>query len=303
MTIGIPKSLLYYKYKDLWQTFFTKLGCNVVYSPETTEDILESGKSFIVDESCLSMKVYMGHFNYLIGKCDYILVPHLENLSKNEELCTNFYALYDLARNIFDTKIIHYTVNVKKKNFEKEAFIKMGLELGFNKKEVLSAYKSAKEIEKIKHSKSIIENKTILKDKNSIKILLVGHHYNIYDKLIGKPIIKLLESMDIKIVYAHFNDVKDNTYKKISKGLYWTFNKELVNGVIEYKDKVDGIILLTVFPCGPDSLVNEVILRNLNIPMIQLIIDELNSETGFETRLESFVDILTSKRRIYEKNN
>lgn len=38
-------------------------------------------------------------------------------------------------------------------------------------------------------------------------------------------------------------------------------NKELLGAFSYYKDKVDGIILITAFPCGPDSLTNEMIIR------------------------------------------
>ena len=60
-----------------------------------------------------------------------------------------------------------------------------------------------------------------------------------------------------------------------------------------YKDKVDGIIIISSFPCGPDSLSNELIsLKVKNIPVMTLIFEDLNSEVGVITRLESFIDIL-----------
>ena len=64
-----------------------------------------------------------------------------------------------------------------------------------------------------------------------------------------------------------------------------------------YKNKVDGIILLSTFPCGPDSLCNELIVRNIkNIPILTLIIDDINSNTGIITRLESFTDIIKTRK-------
>ena len=60
-------------------------------------------------------------------------------------------------------------------------------------------------------------------------------------------------------------------------------------------DKIDGVVFLSSFPCGPDSLVNELVIRRINKPYINLIIDDLDSLTGIETRLESFIDILEQK--------
>ena len=69
-------------------------------------------------------------------------------------------------------------------------------------------------------------------------------------------------------------------------------------GAIElYKDKVDGIILMSSFPCGPDSLVNEIILRRVKgIPILNLVLDGQEGSAGLETRLESFVDIIKIKK-------
>ena len=39
------------------------------------------------------------------------------------------------------------------------------------------------------------------------------------------------------------------------------------------------------------------ILRNVKIPITNLIIDEANSDTGLLTRIESFIDILEERRK------
>ena len=97
----------------------------------------------------------------------------------------------------------------------------------------------------------------------------------------------------------------DKESNKLSTDLNWTHSKELVAGINYYKDKVDGIILLSSFPCGPDSLSNELILHKVkNIPVITLIFEDLNSDVGIITRLESFIDILKNiKEKHNEKNN
>ena len=49
ITIGIPRSLLYYHYHDLWEIFFKELGCQLIFSPNTNKRIVENGKKYIVD--------------------------------------------------------------------------------------------------------------------------------------------------------------------------------------------------------------------------------------------------------------
>ncbi len=299
ITIGIPKALLYYKYSELWTSFFEELGCEIIVSPNTSKKILEDGIKFSLDESCMAMKIYMGHVYYLIDKCDYILVPRLKCIKKHEKLCTNFSALYDLVNNIFDKKLINYNVDVEHKEDELYAFVTMGLSLGFSYRKIVSAYHIAKEKEKMLKEREISKQKSIIASSNKIKILLAGHPYNLHDEFIGKQIENVLEKNNIEIIYSDKYDTKylEQEVKKISPKNYWTYNKEIIGAISHYQELVDGIILITSFPCGPDSLSNEMILRNVKIPITNLIIDEANSDTGLLTRIESFIDILEERRK------
>ena len=65
-------------------------------------------------------------------------------------------------------------------------------------------------------------------------------------------------------------------------------------------NKVDGVITITAFGCGPDSLMVERITRRakqFNKPLLNLTIDEQTGEAGFVTRIEAFVDMLFRKKR------
>ena len=65
-----------------------------------------------------------------------------------------------------------------------------------------------------------------------------------------------------------------------------------------FKDRVDGIVLLTGFPCGPDSIVNDVIKREItDLPILYLLLDGQDGMAGVETRIESFIDILNFRNR------
>lgn len=297
LKIGIPKALLFYKYGDLWTAFFEELGCDIVISPNTNREILDYGNKFSVDEACLSMKIYMGHVYYLLDKCDYILVPRIICLKKNEKLCTNFSALYDLVRNTFDKNIIHYNIDIGKHEDEFYAFTTMGLELGLPYRKIVKAYKVAKEKQKLKMDRRISKQKALIASSNNLKILLAGHPYNLYDDFIGKAIIQLLEENHIDIIYSDLYDQKylKSEVEKISKRNYWTYNREIIGAISHYQDSVDGIIIITTFPCGPDSLSNEMILRNVKIPITNLIIDDASGDAGLITRIESFIDILEER--------
>lgn len=291
MKIGIPRSLYYYHFKDLWINFFEYLKIDVVVSPETNKEILELGLKYSIDEMCLSMKNYIGHVAYLKDKCDYILIPRIDNYGISNQTCTNFLASYDIVNNMFDVNILNYNINLRNKETELKGLINIEKKLGIDKKKVKDAYEFAKvKSYKIKKEK-ILNNLRNLKSKKK-KILLVGHPYNMYDKLIGMPIIEMLKNLDIEIIYSDlFNDIDES--KKYTKELYWKYSKQNISSISKCIDKIDGIIFLSSFPCGLDSLVNELVMRKLDKPYLNIIIDDNSISGGIETRIESFVDIIS----------
>lgn len=289
MKIGIPRSFHYYYFKDLWIAFFENLNIDVIISPETNKEIMDLGLKYSQDEMCLSLKNYIGHIAYLKDKCDYILIPRIDNYGIDNQTCTNFLAIYDIINNLFNVKILNYNINLRNDETELDGFISIGNILGINKKNIIKSYESAKE-EEIRVKKLNIKNNIDKLKSEKLKILLIGHPYNIHDKLIGRPIINMLKKMDIEIIYSELFD-KNDEYKRYSKGLYWKYNKENMKG-LKYIDKIDGVIFLSSFPCGPDSLVTELVMRKINKPYINLIIDDISFSGGIETRLESFIDIV-----------
>lgn len=306
MKIGIPRAFLYYKYHVLWETFFEELGIEYIVSPKTNKELIRKGTSYSIDEACLPNKIYLGHVEYLLDKCDYIFVPRIATLGGTKDIvCSRFQAVYDLVKNTFrekKPKLLYYSIDILNKDTELKAFLKMGKFLGKNKAQVLKAYYIAKQAEKTTKLIALNEQRRNL-ESNKTKILIVSHPYNIYDEYIGKPVIDTLKELDcVPILGCVVNEKKAREEARIiSKTLPWTFNKELVGSISLYKDKVDGIILVSAFPCGPDSLVNEMILRRLKEkPIITLVLDAQEGTAGMETRLESFIDIIRLKE---EKEN
>jgi len=293
MKIGIPRSLFYYYFDDLWISFFKYLKKELVISPETNKEIMDLGIKYSTDEMCLSLKNYIGHVAYLKDKCDYILIPRIDNYGLDNQTCTNFLSCYDIINNMFNINILNYNINLINSETEEKAFISIGKKLGISRMESSNAYLYAKIKNRLLRKEKILTNLKKLKS-NKKKVLIVGHSYNMYDNLIGKPIIEILKEFDIEIIYSDLFFDKDES-KKYTKGLYWKYSKESISSISKCIDKIDGIIFLSVFPCGLDSLVNELVIRKINKPYINLVIDDIESSGGIETRIESFIDIINSK--------
>jgi predicted nucleotide-binding protein (sugar kinase/HSP70/actin superfamily) len=309
--IGIVRGLLYYKYIAMWEEFFKQLDCEVLRSPFTNKDILTKGVSVAIDESCLAVKIFLGHVDYIKDKVDYVLVPRIESLIKDELLCSKFLGLPDIVRNSFDDiKVLDFSISIEEKTSIKHAFLKLGKKFSSNPFKIRSAYKKACEAQN-KFEEDLekgiipkeISDKWVLNNKGSLKIALLGHPYNVYDEFLGIPIIKKLNELDaeIKTVEAVDQKIARELSKKISEKLYWTYNKEILGAAQYYLNKgIDGIIFLVSFPCGPDSLTVEMAIKKIKnkIPIMVLVLDELQAEAGLQTRLESFTDILKMQKDV-----
>ena len=65
--------------------------------------------------------------------------------------------------------------------------------------------------------------------------------------------------------------------------------------------KIDGLISITAFGCGPDSIMIERMTRYAKLfkkPLLNLTIDEHTGEAGFITRLEAFTDMIFRTKRV-----
>ena len=84
---------------------------------------------------------------------------------------------------------------------------------------------------------------------------------------------------------------------------YWRHEEEIMQAIRYFltkgRDKIDGVIFLISFACGPDSLIAELIMRDMKVvglPFLQIIMDEHSGEAGMMTRIESFTDMIKRKK-------
>lgn len=293
MKIGIPRSIFYYIHGEITVEFFKKLGVCVIISPNTNKKIIDDGIKFSPDEMCLSMKNYIGHVSALKDKCDYILVPRIDNYYTFNQTCTNFLAARDIINNIFDINVLDYNINLNDNESLKKGLFKIGEFLGYKKIDIKRSYMYA--VKKYSKNRKRLINENINKlNSNKKKVLLISHSYNSRDTLIGKPVIDMLKRENIEVIYS---DLLDSSLcrklsSNISKELYWKYSKEAIGAYEILKNRIDGVVFLSTFPCGLDSLVNELLKLKLDKPYLNIIVDDITADNGLETRIESFSDVL-----------
>lgn len=330
MKIGIPRAMSFYQNYPFLFGFFTDLGIEIVLSDKTTKKTLANGAALVVTETCLPVKVFVGHVLNLLDKgVDKIFVPSLQSIGPKIYNCSKIRGLPDLVRNVIkkDFTIIDATLDKSEKNqglyeFLRQAVAPFGIT---NEKRIKKASKAgwrvynnfqvmtASGMDYKQAMNYALQGKVLIQKEDReypISVALVSHAYNIYDERTSMGIFDKLKDMDVK-VYSSLQLTKeqmDEGTNALGRVTYWANEHEMTGCAGHYlKDnKIDGIITLTAFGCGPDSLMVERITRKskqFNKPLLNLTIDEHTGEAGFITRLEAFVDMLYRKKRASIINN
>jgi predicted nucleotide-binding protein (sugar kinase/HSP70/actin superfamily) len=303
LKIGIPRALLYYRYGILWKTFFESLGFETVLSPKTNKQIMDAGDQYTVDENCISSKLFFGHIAALEGRCDAVFVPRIANLGTGALMCSRFEALYDMSRNIFrshDLDFLTCNVDVQQGISAKTAYIRLGEELGATRGEAEYAYRVALSAQAEEIRRKIREAEELTK-RSETKVLICGHPYNMYDEYIGVPVLRGVRNLHAIPICTDAVDLRKARADAPAIAPYvpWVTNREQLGAIRHFRKHVDGIILMTAFPCGPDSMVNEMIIRMIgDKPVLNLLLDAQSGNAGIETRLESFIDIIRFRKKV-----
>ncbi len=302
-TIGIPRALLYHRYGVLWTEFWRQLGARVVVSKPTDRVTLDEGSALAEAEMCLSVKTYMGHVKALIGHCDYIMVPAYTGFGVRRTMCMTFQALPDITRAVFRNsgqKFLTCSIGPGRGMSEEDGLSSMAESIGYGKKDAVRAYRAASKKAAAAYDARVKQNEALYK-KDGIKVIAAAHSYVAEDAFSGGYILEMLRKMGVTVIRADLTDRKKALARSahFSPTMKWEMNREITGGMLNHWKETDGLLLLSVYPCAPDSMVNEMITRKMEdcgLPILTLTLDAQNGVAGAETRLESFIDIIRMKK-------
>ncbi len=323
--VGIPQALLYYQYFPMWKAFFGTLGAEVVVSAPTNKTILNLGVSRAVADTCLPVKIFLGHVISLIQKCDCIFVPAVTSLGKKTYNCSKIIGLPNMTRALIPECPIIFDpeINLEKgRYYLYQNIYKLGRNFTSNpfkiKEAVEDAWKSNLAYQNKMSDKGITPLEAIDRacqgkqqstfDSNPAPLLtvaVIGHPYVIYDDYLNHRMISRLQAMGAKILLPEMvpRSALDAAARRLVGEPHWSFEIDII-GAGEYylENKVDGLINLSVFGCGPDSMMVSFVehrAKELKIPFLHLSLDEHTSEGGLVTRLEAFLDMIKRRQRIW----
>lgn len=298
--VGIPRGLLYYHYGLLWENFLRHLGAEVIVSGETSQATLNYGG--VLDEVCLPVKAYFGHVYQMCGNVDCLFVPRVISVAKRQYTCPKIIGISDILRsNIAELpQLLDVNVNLYKHRYQLyQAVINIGKELGKRPLESVWAWYWACRQNKCRPG---INGQLSADhpDQKAKRVGLIGHPYIIYDRQLSMNVLEKLRDMGTAVATADMVDDRraDAAAGVLDKRIFWSFCHHLAGAalaLLEPPVAIDGLILITSFCCGPDSLVVEMIKKqaqHAGVPCMLLTMDEHMAEAGVVTRLEAFVDML-----------
>lgn len=303
-TIGLPKGLFFYKHSVLWESFFKNMGCEVVVSGDTNKEILDYGVKYCSSETCLPVKVFHGHVYSLKDKVDYIFIPRYTSVHKNEYTCPKFCGLPDMTLlNLKkQVKVIEVRVHLDKSpNETYESLKEMAKILNIKFSDVMESFTKALVTFAESQEKTLKTNnadQAIREGEFTVPVL--GHPYMIHDNYLSMKLLKKLSDRNINVFtpMSLDNETKRQNAYPFQGKVFWDVGFDNLGSAFAFaQDKnVKGMIYLTPFACGVDSIVTEFIERRLKshykLPFLKLTIDEHTGEAGFDTRLEAFLDMI-----------
>lgn len=319
--IGIPGALFYFVYYPMWKVFFEELGVQVVTSGKTTRELLDNGVREALADACVPVKLFFGHVMALKDKVDQLFIPRIVCLNKKTVYCPKFLGLPDMIRHGLPDMppVIDVRIDTRDRRFAVlKAFLATGEMLKQSPQAALGAYAKGRVIQMkfyklLRSGLQPAEAIDMIFGRNKAKpvfptgemnFAVVGYPYIINDRYISVDVVNKLRRMGINVLTPDNLSPLSIAWRRYDSGkrMFWTFSDTVLRATRYFigRKNIDGIIHLSAFGCGPDSIVDKFIHMDngrREVPFMTLTIDEHSGEAGIGTRLEAFVDMVKRKKR------
>ncbi len=318
--IGIPRALLYYRYFPFWEAFFQALGFEVVASRPSHRGLIEEGFKFADDDTCIPMKMAFAHTIDIKDRIDFLFLPRLLSLDGKTCACPRLAGLPEMLKYSIPSlpTILDPYVDERHRNSTLfRSFSEMALGLGKRSKEIKRAFQEGKRAyllirkrmekgERVfeQFEKAIEKGPLKKKEQPGKKVAVVGHPYCLYDPYFNFDLLGILEKAQASVYTQEMisKEMIDSEIRGFGKDVYWESGREILGASLHYlySNQIDGLIYLTCFSCGVDSMIEPLVKRrieeNRKTLYLCLMIDEHTGHTGLLTRVEAFLETLERKR-------
>ena len=305
VTIGLPATLHLVEDQAFWRLFFRELGIGITTS-EGFRDSLKQGKKIAGAEFCAPIDAMYGHVTHLAGTCDYVFMPIYLEARKSPGLNDQnfcYYTQYSASLSFLEgedmkKKLISPMLNFSKNGQNNSKILLKELKrMGFHQfvlSDVSEALvKALEEADRLNNEMKelFLEGKD---SKDDVSVVLLGRPYVLLSDTLNKGIPGIFSGMGINAFYQEMLTVDqegDEAFNNLLKKIPWHFASNIMKAA-EVTCRTPNLypVLVTAFKCAPDSFILEYFKQLMNLygkPYLVIQIDEHDSNTGYETRIEA----------------
>uniref|UniRef100_A0A7C4XE87 CoA activase n=1 Tax=candidate division WOR-3 bacterium TaxID=2052148 RepID=A0A7C4XE87_UNCW3 len=300
--IGIPRALIFYELFPFFYKFLSTLGFNPILSDPTNPRMIESGSEISVADTCLPVKVALGHIQSLIKKgIQQFFIPSVITMKPNNPdfsrsfVCPYVQAFPYLVRSIFTEEIVvHSPPLYFDRPFSSilESLYKFAKKFGFSEKEVKRAIEAGFTYQKEVREKLRETARGVMDGFQGPIFVICSRPYNGYDLGLNLKLPRKILSLGVLPVPLEFIPLNFQEIIEDFHNMYWHYGQRILAATEEViRNERLYPIYLSNFACGPDSFLINFFREKLDKkPLLVLELDEHSGDAGFITRLEAFYD-------------
>lgn len=300
--IGIPRCLVFYELFPFFYKFLTHLGFKPILSEPTNRKIIEMGSEVSVADTCLPVKVTLGHIRDLMNKgINQIFLPSIISMSPKDEdftrcfVCPYVQTIPYLTRAVFDNDIKVHSPSIyfdRGMTGIEGALIEFGRNFGKKASQVKSAIQQANAYQKEVQVAISTKGKQALADIKAPTFVVCSRPYNGYDLGLNLDLPKKIRALGLEALPIDFIPIDYSSIKEDFYNMYWHYGQRIL-GAAETINKNKNLfaVYLSNFACGPDSFLTRFFKEKLGQkPFLLMELDEHSGDAGFITRCEAFYD-------------
>jgi len=306
--IGLPSSLYMFDELILWERFFANLSIRTVKSGNYP-DTARYGKWIAGAEFCAPIDSLYGDVAVLADKADFIFLPvPLESREKTGDTEKNYcyYSQYSaslvymLKEKGIQEKLISPLLNFPKgpRHVIRQlvACLHSILKPAITPDKVRLAFEEALLFSDSRKAQLVSLFKKEFQPDHNISVVLLGRPYVVLNRSLNMGIPDIFAGMGIRTFSQDMvcsNDLLPEEIKLSLSQIPWYYAARILEtAAIAAGTKNLYPVLLTAFKCAPDSFIIDYfkkLLNHYNKPYLILQIDEHDSNTGYETRIEASI--------------
>ncbi len=311
--VGILRSLGTYGYYPYWNAFLSALGCEVVLSPRSGENVLHAGNEITTAEYCAPVVMSHGHARELLekGNLDYLFVPHMlrEPVADgftDAHFCCYVQAHPGVLRSLgsleklgIREKLLAPVVQMNMPHaYQVDRLLEaVGTALGAGRADVSRALEAAQAAQRefldtaLRCGREAMERIT---HEDTLGIVCIGRPYNTVDPGLTIDLPRKIAELGYPVLYMDMLPVNLADILPGHNNMYWHYGQKILAAAeyIARQNRLFGVYF-TNFMCGPDSYIMtyfKEIMGRVGKPYLCLQFDGHGADAGYLTRVEAALE-------------